>query len=224
MESLYSQTLTEKCAKIILTDDESKHVKALRLKIGNKVLITNGRGLTAFAIFNNYDKSTSEFLIEKFEYNLHETHIKVNVAIGLLDNKERFEFALEKAVEIGCSEFTPLITRYSNSRNFNLSRLQAKAIAAIKQSKRSILPKINLPQNIKDIDFEKFDQIILADENGKNNITLRDNILLLIGPEGGFSEEEINLIFRKNADLMKLGQTRLRAETALIAALSKILL
>jgi 16S rRNA (uracil1498-N3)-methyltransferase len=224
MECLYYPNLDENTSDFILSNDEAKHAKALRVQTGDEILISNGKGNIAKCKFETINKYETKLSLIEFLDNSNENKIYVHAALGILDNKDRFEFALEKAVELGCHEFTPLITDYSSSKKLNINRLNSKALAAMKQSKRSFLPRINQPTEIEDLINSTVSQIIIADINGKPNISIDENVILFVGPEGGFSEKEIKLINSKNSIKMSLGFTRLRAETALIASLSKIIL
>jgi 16S rRNA (uracil1498-N3)-methyltransferase len=224
MECLYNPDFDENSSSIILSDEEHKHTKALRLKPGDEVLITNGKSISAKCRMIDFSKTQSEFKIIKIFENFNEKEIKLSVALGLLDTKDRFEFALEKCIELGIKEFIPLISDYSSKKRPNISRLETKAIAALKQSKRSSLPKIHEPIELNDLLKKNNSQIILCDENGNSDFNKTLNPLLLVGPEGGFSNQEISLIKSKNANLLSLGSSRLRAETALIAGTVKILL
>ena len=225
MECLYFPDLTEETKEVVLSGEEYKHAKALRLKISDQVLITNGKGLTAVCLFTDFDKSGSKFTTISFLHNSSEPEKKVIAAVGITDNKDRFEFALEKSVELGVSAFIPLITEYSAQKNYNNERLKAKAIAAMKQCKRSILPDIFEPIMLSDLlSAYYFDQIIIADPDGKSEIEYTDNILVAVGPEGGFSDTELAIFKTNEAELLKLGNRRLRTETALLATLTKILL
>ncbi|MFA6571253.1 MAG: RsmE family RNA methyltransferase, partial [Bacteroidota bacterium] len=163
-----------------------------------------------------------------FTQNKGELPFRLGLAIGILENKDRFEFALEKAIELGITDFYPLLTEFTQRKNINTGRLKLKAIAAMKQCKRSILTSIHPIVKPKDITIisKEFDKIILADENGehpkKSNII---STLVLIGPEGGFSETELQILKSiPNIISINLGNRRLRSETAALTALASVVL
>ena len=125
-------------------------------------------------------------------------------------------------MELGVSLFIPLLTDYSHKKAPNATRLQAKAIAAMKQCKRSRLPDIFEPINLQDIIKFEFEKIILADEQGIKPILPQESksILLLVGPEGGFSTKEIKFLSKLNIEKWRFANRRLRSETAAIFGLS----
>jgi 16S rRNA (uracil1498-N3)-methyltransferase len=227
MECLYISDLVENSDIIILNEAESKHTKSLRLSIGDEVLVTNGDGLSAVCILEEYSKKGNTLKCRNFFRNLNELRYEITLAVGVLDNPDRFEFVIEKAVELGASEIVPIISKFSGNKHVRYERAIAKSVAALKQSKRSILPIYSEPVYLSQLydKFDNWDVVILADENGEKKLNLEGmkKILILCGPEGGFSEEEIAIINKsKNIQNVKLGSSRLRSETAAISALSVV--
>jgi 16S rRNA (uracil1498-N3)-methyltransferase len=152
----------------------------------------------------------------KRDYYLH-------VAIAPTKNIDRFEWFLEKATEIGIDEITPLICEHSERRKVNMDRLQKVLLAAMKQSLKAYLPKLN------DVmDFSKTVNTLHGDlklickagseVHLKSQYNSGKNVVILIGPEGDFSEEEINMAGRSNFTPVHLGPDRLRTETAGVVA------
>lgn len=204
--------------------DEVKHIKALRINNDEIILATNGKGLSSNGKVIFIKKNQALFYPDNFYENLAENTFRSALAIGILDNKDRFEFALEKAIELGINEFYPLITENTQKRKINTDRLSIKAISAMKQCCRSILPEIYNPLTIEQLlnNSIEYERIILADINGVKTDNLKSNLstLVIIGPEGGFSSDEIKLMKRdKRLILINLGLRRLRAETAAIVTL-----
>jgi 16S rRNA (uracil1498-N3)-methyltransferase len=235
MDCIYFQELQEKCKEISIEGKQIKHLKALRIKIGEKIMLTNGKGISAVCSLINFDKNEFSFNIEEFIKNHGELPNKLGLALGILSDKNRMELTLEKAVELGATDFYPLITRYSEKKEINLPRLQSKAISALEQCKRSHLIQIHEPIELKKIFshpepvegcnsiLSDYENIILADENGENpdSITSLNSTLCFVGPEGGFSLEEIEMIKKTGKTICwNLGNRRLRAETASISILS----
>jgi 16S rRNA (uracil1498-N3)-methyltransferase len=137
------------------------------------------------------------------------------------------EWFIEKAVEIGIHNVTFIHTTNSERKNINLDRIRKKAISAMKQSVRAYLPEIN--------PLEEFDDLVGKAEHNQcfiahlkdihtpylhHSATAASNYLILIGPEGGFTQAEINLAQQKNFEMVKIGNHRLRTETAGIVACS----
>lgn len=223
MECIYLPELSLNETFIKIPDSEFRHIRALRLKKNDNIMITNGKGIICLASINKLIKNECVIEIKTIiEENNCELNRKISLAIGILQDRDRFEFALEKAVELGISEFIPLITDFTQKNKINLERLQSKAIAAIKQCKRSVLPRIHQPVKLdEDLKFN-YDCIILADIGGFKP-KLEENyksILYVVGPEGGFSDRELAIFLKKNTIRWNLGNRRLRAETAAIVGLS----
>ena len=214
---------------IDIQQNEHKHLKALRIKQNEKILITNGQGIIALAMMELISKTSYKIRINKIIKQFNELPFRLGLAIGMLTNKERFEFAIEKCTELGVTDIFPIISDFSQTKNINYERIKSKTIAAITQCKRSCLPKIHSPistvELIKSVTVQGsanyFDLIILADENGiqptkqPNNLKDNKNIIAFIGCEGGFSERELNN-FPIQTIKWNLGNRRLRAETAAI--------
>jgi 16S rRNA (uracil1498-N3)-methyltransferase len=227
MECIYIPEINKVKTQFKIPENEIRHLKALHIRTSDEILATNGEGLSAIGTVSFEKNETNFFLPTKFYQEQGELNFTIALAIGVLDNKERFEFALEKAVELGIKEFYPLITKFSQRKKLNLERLNVKAIAAMTQCKRSRLPIIHEPCSIKDIlvNTKNYERIILTDINGGNaeRTTTHKSTIVFVGPEGGFSEEEINLIKKDNrCELINLGNRRLRAETAAIIAVGLV--
>lgn len=227
MESIYYPELDINSNLCRISGDEYKHIKALRLRFGEKIIITNGSGIMATAELHSLDKNTANFINIITIASSNENSYKSALALGILDNKDRMEFALEKATELGINQFYPLNSKFVQKSKFNKDRMISKSISAMKQSKRSFLPSVSEPIDIKSLFrlFQSYDQIILLDESGVTPIFPKkvNSVLMIVGPEGGFSDEEINEIKEAgNVNVWTLGKRRLRAETASIAGLSVI--
>ncbi len=224
MECIYYKDLQNNSGAFIPSTDECKHLKALRLSSDENIWVTNGLGLMAECHQKRIDKNTFELQPVSFHEFKGESILNYSLAIGRLSNRDRMEFALEKAIELGAKNIYILDTEHSERLKLTEERLEAKAIAAIKQCKRAFLPKIH--NNIKLnqlLNLSSQQHFILLDENGSEPESEFDNsseIILLAGPEGGFSENELNLINNFNTTKWKLGKRRLRAETAAICGLS----
>jgi 16S rRNA (uracil1498-N3)-methyltransferase len=225
MEFFYYEKLSPKDNEIYIIGEEFKHLKAFRIQKSDRICIVNGKGLSAFGYVKDVTKTYYLVKLINFVENLGEIDTRIALALGILDNKERYEFAFEKAVEFRISEFFPLITKFTQKNKVDEQRLLKKGIAAMKQSSRSVLPKIHTPINLIDLmkRFNEYDKVLVFDREG-NNFELQDNfnsILILIGPEGGFAESEIKTLSRrKKVEVVKICEYPLRSETAVVAALS----
>jgi len=225
MECIYYNELKENLKQISIQGELTKHLKALRICIGEKIMLTNGNGLSAVCSLINFDKKEFTFVSDSVVKNHGELPVKLGLAMGILSDRNRFEFALEKAVELGCSDFYPLITKHSETKKINLERLKSKAVSSLEQCKRSQLIVIHEPVDLKEFcqDLPHFENIILADENGASPELTKSlsSCLCFVGPEGGFEKKEMELINGfENSISWSLGCRRLRAETAAISILS----
>lgn len=219
MECFFYPELNPTSKEIEIRGDEFNHFRALRIGKQDIIAIVNGKGLAGIGYVSGIYRDSFRVTIQNFVENFGELGNHISIAIGILENKERFEFAFEKAVELRAKEFFPIRTKFTQRKGIDRERLIRKGIAAIKQTKRSLLPKIHPPMDLTSLSkrFSLFDKVIVADPRGidfKPDLTF-EKYLVLIGPEGGFDESEINIFFRKkNTEIVKLGDFRLRTETA----------
>lgn len=220
---------------LYIRGDEYKHLaKVLRKKVDDKVEITDGQLNVYECRIIEIEKEHIKCEIVNRKYNLNEPEIKIRLFIAQLKNQDRFEFAIEKAVELGVTEIYPVITKYTVSNEklneTKLKRLSKIIISAMSQSQRCFLPVLHKSLSFNELlettknDKEK---IVMYEFSGaenrldekKNN----DYIDLLIGPEGGFSEEEITELKNNGWKTKSLGERKLRAETAAIVSLYSII-
>jgi 16S rRNA (uracil1498-N3)-methyltransferase len=205
--------------------EESRHiVKVLRKKESDIIHITNGLGYLftseiTFANEKNCEiKITAEEFFEAAPYSLH-------LAVAPTKLNDRYEWFLEKAVEIGVTEITPIICDHSERVAFKADRFEKILQTAMKQSLQFYLPKLHEPilfvNFIKEV---KDGQLFIAhcEETEKrllkSALQPKQQVTILIGPEGDFSTKEINLALVHNYIPVSLGNTRLRTETAAIVA------
>lgn len=206
-----------------MNEDDSKHaVKVLRHKEGDLLNIVDGKGnwLTAKIVNTNFKNIKLDIQTVENEYNKPDYYI--HIAIAPTKNTDRIEWFLEKAVEIGVDEITFLQCQKSERKELKLNRLEKIAISAMKQSKKAYLPKINplikLNEFLKS-DFSNFEKYVafVDNENEKYLHKLaktKQKYLILIGPEGDFSKEEIEILKKKEFQCISLGKSVLRTETA----------
>lgn len=190
--------------------------KVLRLKINDKVNFLDNQG----NIYNSKLKKISSSEIEAEIIN--KQLIKQDFALNLYPSiikKQDFELIAEKTAEIGISSLTPLIAERSQFKTINLERLKKIVKQAAEQSKKIVIPKINSPVTI-----EKINQglkIVLFQE-GKNILEIKDKIKssneisLITGPEGDFTEKEIEFFKKNNFELISISNSTLKSETAAI--------
>ena len=213
----------------ILNEDESHHfAKVLRGNEGDKISVTDGKGNLAEVEITSISKKVVEGKILNLREEFEKKNYYLHVAIAPTKTMERLEFFLEKATEIGIDEITFLQTFHSERKNIKLERIEKIVQSATKQSLKAYLPKINDLTKFNDFiktDFEGFTKCIAHCEGDIERTPLRNvlsekpqKIVLLIGPEGDFSRDEIFLAEQNNFVGISLGHQRFRTETAALQA------
>lgn len=207
--------------KITINDEEQQHiVKVLRMKNGEEIHVTDGKGNLASGKLIIEGKKAN-ITVAEIKTNLPDFKTKLHIAIAPTKNIDRIEFFVEKAVEMGASEITFLQTEKTERKNINVDKIRKQAIAASKQSLRFHFPVINdlikIQDFLKNINpehtfvahcHENLERIDLKE------IPQTDQITFLIGPEGDFSEKEISYLAQNKVKAVSLGNQRLRTETA----------
>jgi len=217
--SNFSQTDNE----IIVNENDSRHIlKSYRKGIGDILNFTNGNGLLAECKIIEKGKKIKVKIV-KISKN-KPNKVSIHIAISPLKNPSRFEWFVEKATEIGINEITPIITKYSEKKKVNHERLERISISSLKQSNQLFKPKINSTENFSDFIKNNIDQKIMANLKTKNILAKEsinsNKICLVIGPEGGFSDDEIQEAKNNKITEISFGENRLRSETAAIYGLS----
>lgn len=229
MNFFYCPDIDEQQASFTLDEAESKHIsRVLRLTIGNKITILNGKGLIFQCEITAVGKQCTVSIINFTKVEDEQPHI--HIAIAPTKNNDRLEWFIEKTTEIGINEITPIICSNSERKVVKQERLLKTAIAAMKQSGRAFLPQLNETVKFKDFLKESnANQQFIAhcyEENQqhlKALFTLDKDVLILIGPEGDFSLEEVEIAVKKHNFIpISLGKNRLRTETAGVYACTTI--
>lgn len=221
----YLPELNANDAYFVLNEDTSKHVvQVLRMQNGEFIKLTNGKGLLVTAsIVDNHKKHCK---VQKTEALVVPPSSKQNViAISLLKNPSRLEWFLEKAAELGIRQIIPLKCKRTEKQHFRTERMQGILISAMLQSQQCNLCILSEPMTIEMLmkschSKNKFiahceateDKVFLSDGD------VHDNDIVLIGPEGDFTNDEINLALDHGFKPISLGDTRLRTETAAMTA------
>ena len=225
MQLFYNANISENDVSFTFDKDESRHIsKVLRKTIGDILHITNGQGwlftaeITMAAQKNCVVSIISKSLQPKRNYNLH-------LAVAPTKMNDRYEWFLEKATEIGIETITPIICDHSERKIVKIERFEKIIQSAMKQSLQCYLPKLNSPIAFKDFINQDFtDQTFIAHceetdkKSLKSQLEQKTDCTILIGPEGDFSVKEIEMALQRHFIPVTLGETRLRTETAAIAA------
>jgi 16S rRNA (uracil1498-N3)-methyltransferase len=220
----YSTIITGE--SITLNESESAHcVKTLRHKAGDIIFITDTKGSLFKAEITIADqKATTANIIENISTD--STKFKLHIAVAPTKNPDRIEWFLEKATEAGIFEFTPILCRHSEKKHINCQRLERIVTAAAKQSLKTFFPIVH-PE-------KKFDEIItdctynykfiatcsdqIPTQNLKTVYQSDSDAIILIGPEGDFSIDEISKATNEGFVPINLGKNRYRTETAALIA------
>jgi 16S rRNA (uracil1498-N3)-methyltransferase len=210
---------------IVMNEIDSKHIlKSFRKKIGDNIRITNGLGCVCNAEIIEKGKKIKVKIkdVEKFKA----PNLSIHIALSPLKNISRFEWFAEKATELGISQITPLICENSEKKKVNTERLERILISSLKQSNQFFKPKINLINTFENFILNNKDQLLMANLKTSNKLCeklfTKPNICLMIGPEGGFSDSEIDFAKKQDIKEVTLGKSRLRSETAAIYGMSII--
>jgi 16S rRNA (uracil1498-N3)-methyltransferase len=209
-----------------LNENESKHcVRVLRLGKRDEITLVDGRGGFYTAEIDDANPKRCSVNVIKTKLNFGLRNFQVHVAIAPTKNIERIEWFLEKATEIGIDRVTPLLCRFSERKDIKTERLEKVMVSAMKQSLKAYLPKLDELTKFKDFISQPFEGqkfIAHCEEQKrdllKNLIVPHQNYLILIGPEGDFSTDEIELALKAGFQPVSLGESRLRTETAGVVA------
>ena len=221
--TFFCQSISE----LKLSEEESHHaIRVLRLKMGDLITIIDGVGTTVVGKITELNKKSLHYEIvnSRFEAPFN---TEIHIAIAPTKSNDRYEFFLEKVTELGISSITPLLCSNSERKNIKLDRFEKIVMSAIKQSGNLHLPKVH--ELTKFSDFisninQDITYFIAHCEEDQLKQELKDKlkgvkkVCILIGPEGDFTAEEINLAKTNSITPVSLGQSRLRTETAGIIA------
>mgnify|MGYP001135481511 FL=1 len=230
MQLFYNPEILETTKEIIFDKVESAHiVRVLRKKESDILHITNGKGFLfdAKIVIANDKKCLASII--KTEQKPKPWNYYLHIAIAPTKNNDRIEWFLEKATEIGVDEITPIICSNSERRIVKNDRFEKIMQAAMKQSLKFTLPKLNEPIKFTEFINQEFEgKICIAHCEDQEKNLLKDIVkpnektTILIGPEGDFSSEEIKKALLKDFTPISLGESRLRTETAGLVAVNLV--
>ena len=223
MDLFFLPNLSPEDTEVVFSKEESKHIaKVMRKKVGDSLLVTNGTGLEMTISLHQIGQN--KVIGQTIKTKLHSPFdLQLHIAIAPTKNIGRLEWFLEKATEIGICQITPILCENSERKTIKPERLDKIIIAALKQSKQFYKPKLNPLVSFKEfINSQPNGYIAHCHEGEKqhlfNTINTQGDITVLIGPEGDFSLNEVNIALSNNYQPISLGQQRLRTETAAIVA------
>jgi 16S rRNA (uracil1498-N3)-methyltransferase len=265
MMLFHADHLTADSSVLVLRDQEAHHILiVLRMRPGQEIWVTNGCGLVAKCRMTHSSKKEATFSIEQTIIQQNAWESEIVLASGLLKNRDRMEWLVEKSTEIGVNRLCFLETERSERSKIRTDRMQLHALAAMKQSLQSWLPQVSQikldelvaefsvssnststefhsedvsgvgqsPDNYGQIDSNATSDrpiILIAHESAeyhvnacKEQLKQARRILLLVGPEGGFSDNELAKVVKSGGIVVGLGQNRLRTETAALTLLQYV--
>lgn len=209
-----------------LSEEESRHcAKVLRLQKDDLIEIVDGKGSFYHAKISVSDPKKTRFAILKSNQEFNKRNHYLHIAVAPTKNIERLEWFIEKATEIGIDEITPILCQHSERKIINHERLNKVITSAMKQSLKAYHPQLN--------QLTTFSSLLKAEVNSqkwiahcadtekvpiKEALLPQQKYLILIGPEGDFSPQEINLALENGFQAITLGSSRLRTETAALEA------
>ncbi len=232
MQLFFGEKTSE--TEIFLSPEDSKHAcKSLRKRNGDTIFVTDGKGEIFQCTILDDNMNQVVVNIDKMAVHPFPKNYYLHIAISPLKNPDRYEWFVEKATEIGIDEITPILCARTEKGKVNIDRLNRIALSAAKQSIKAKLTQINKPIT--------FDQFI---ENQTNNpsqkfiawcetehekllfdaCTAKESTLILIGPEGDFTKEEVDKSLLQGFTPISLGRSRFRTETAGMVACHDVFL
>ena len=210
----------------VLAEEEQKHIRVLRKQPGDQIGLVDGKGNRfTCGIESMTKKSLSLHLIDQ-AFRPKDNSLPIMV-VAPTKNMSRYEFMTEKLTEIGIDQLIPVISQHSERRSLRIDRLDKHALSAMKQSQRLWLPQISETQNLKDVLSQEFPvhTKLIAACDWDNPVLINQMMqssdqtaVICIGPEGGFSEEELAFAKKNGWNKVLLSGNRLRTETAAIVA------
>lgn len=230
MQFFYTPDATEGIFK--LDADESRHcLRVLRKKIGEAIDVIDGKGNLYHAEISSDKGKICELRTKTVEKEHGRRDYKVSIGIAISKNAERLEWFLEKATEVGIDAIHPMITERTERTKLNVERFRKILISAMKQSGKTYLPLLFEPAKLSDVlknpvsGMQAFIAVCgMGTKHLKDVYQKGKDAMVLIGPEGDFTEGEVNAAIEKGFTPVSLGRSRLRIETAGMVACHTITL
>lgn len=217
---------------ILLNENASHYLsKVLRMQEGRELIVFNGQGGEYFSQIKELGKKQVSIQINQFNQDNRQSTLDLHLAIGI-SRGERMDWVLQKATELGVTQIIPLITERTEvkikgeKQDKKMQHWQQIIISACEQCQRNLLPLLHEPQSIdewlKTVSTDYRFVLHHRNDQSLSKSSTPRSVTLLIGPEGGLSEEEISLAENEKFQSLRLGPRILRTETAPIAAISLV--
>jgi 16S rRNA (uracil1498-N3)-methyltransferase len=213
-----------------LNKEESTHcIKVLRLREKDTICLTNGKGRFVFAEISDANLKSCSFLVNEVKDEYEKRNYCIHMAVAPTKNMNRMEWFVEKAVEMGVDKISFFVGEHSERTIIKRERIEKIMVSALKQSLKSYMPQLDEKANFYDLvknakESRKF--IAYCKPEGRTSIKESykqgEDVLILIGPEGDFSEKEVDFAIENGFQTITLGESRLRTETAALFALQSV--
>lgn len=218
-----------------LPTEEAHHaIKVLRHRVGDSISVVDGQGGWYDIEIEMLDRRRVQGRIVRKRERVGEPSYQLTIALALLKNPNRYDWFLEKAVELGVTRIVPLVTKRTQKKQFNAARAQKRLIAAMKQAGRCQLPELTSPSAFPQALTDESSTLkVICHETSALDGNLRvvldthvlpESITIAIGPEGGFAADEIAQGTHEEWRVASLGPRRLRAETAAIVSATTVMM
>jgi 16S rRNA (uracil1498-N3)-methyltransferase len=219
----FESSLDARSPNVELEGDEYRHLaRVLRIPVGETVYVTNGRGLIVECRVEDIDKQRARLRVTGVEVE-NTSRRGATLALACL-KKDAFEKAVEQCTELGVSTIVPFVSKKTHLRGYSrafFTRLERIALSAIKQSFRSVLPDIRMAIPYDDLIemVRQSNPALVGDAEGKpiGPSAGDGQPLIIVGPEGGFTDDERNGLAAAGGELVSVSRFRLRSETAAAA-------
>ncbi len=219
--------------RFTIDDEEFSHlVHVMRKQEGDEIRIVDGKGTAYDARLEEIKKKIAVGTIARTYPHHNEPALKLTVAVGVLKNPSKFDFLVEKITELGVREIIPMVTERTIPSHAKIDRWQKLALAAMKQSGRAFLPEVREMQSLTDVlsHHSSHSMKLIAHEKRIEGFHLKKkpsdvrSMIVLVGPEGGFSEDEMYQAVAAGFVPWYLGERRMRTETAAVVISAMALL
>lgn len=233
MQLFYAPEVDFALGAYSFSEEESRHiVRVLRLGAGEELYLTDGRGSLIHAEITQASPKNCMVALRETTPEFERRPYRLQLAVAPTKNTDRIEWLAEKATEIGLDVLTPLLTDHSERRVLRTDRLEKIVAGAMKQSLKAYLPRVDELTAFSELVRRPFDglKLIAHCEKEYERVLMKDivqpgrDVLVLIGPEGDFSPAEIALALAGGFQPVSLGRSRLRTETAALAAVHTVAL
>lgn len=216
----YVPYLLPSAETLVLTEEESSHcIRVLRKQPGDEIQVLDGKGgLYTAAILDAHPKKCTAKVLN---YCFEEPSVSVHIAVAPTKNMDRIEWLVEKGTELGCTQFTFMLTKRSERTKVNMERIHKIAVSAMKQSKRVYLPILDAPIPLNEF-LTKYPGGWVAhcdDALPRAQVDASGPFRMLIGPEGDFTPDEVKATLKASYRPVTLGDARLRTETAALKSI-----